>query len=301
MQQTLLQTGTAMLVSDGFQRAPVRVLFDSGSQRSYITKKVAESFALDGPSEVLSVFLLRGETSQTKRMRKVRFSLASVQENISTPVSMGALTIDKICTPPEPVEIWLEDYPDLQNSYPRGPVNVDILIGADFYFSFMSGKCKKGEATHAPTAVESKLGWILGGPIEDLPSKNTQSMLSTVCIDPVTDSLKQFWELESIAIVDKRNAPMSLEEEESVRQFNEGLTFDGKRYEVPLLWKSDALPLKSNYLQVVKRLESVERQVRRNPERAIAYRGRHPSRTDGTSKDLCGKHHLVAEPYEAVT
>ncbi|PFX19171.1 hypothetical protein AWC38_SpisGene16427 [Stylophora pistillata] len=229
MQQTLLQTGTAMLVSDGFQRAPVRVLFDSGSQRSYITKKVAESFALDGPSEVLSVFLLRGETSQTKRMRKVRFSLASVQENISTPVSMGALTIDKICTPPEPVEIWLEDYPDLQNSYPRGPVNVDILIGADFYFSFMSGKCKKGEATHAPTAVESKLGWILGGPIEDLPSKNTQSMLSTVCIDPVTDSLKQFWELESIAIVDKRNAPMSLEEEESVRQFNEGLTFDGQK------------------------------------------------------------------------
>ena len=145
--------------------------------------------------------------------------------------------------------------------------------------------------------------WMdLGGPIEGLPSKNTQSMLSTVCIDPVTDILKQFWELESIGIVDKRNTPMSLEEEESVRQFNEGLKFDGERYEVPLLWKSDALPLKSNYLQVVKRLESVERQVRRNPERAIAYRGRHPSRTDGTSKDLCGsKHHLVVEPYEAVT
>ena len=29
---------------------------------------------------------------------------------------------------------------------------------------------------------------------------------------------------------------MSLEEEESVRQFNEGLQFDGERYEVPLLW-----------------------------------------------------------------
>ncbi|PFX31375.1 hypothetical protein AWC38_SpisGene3829 [Stylophora pistillata] len=174
MQQTLLQTGTAMLVSDGFQRAPVRVLFDSGSQRSYITKKVAESFALDRPSEVLSVSMLGGETSQTKRMKKVRFSLASVQENISMPVSMKALTIDKICTPLEPVEI--------------------------------------------------------------------------------------------------RNAPLSLEEEDSVRQFNEGLEFDGKCYEVPLLWKSDALPFKSNYLQAVKRLESVERQLRRNPERANAYK-----------------------------
>ena len=60
-------------------------------------------------------------------------------------------------------------------------------------------------------------------------------MLSVVRIDPVTDSFKQFRELESIGIVDKRDAHMSLEEEESVRQFNEGLKFDGERYEVPLL------------------------------------------------------------------
>ena len=47
----------------------MRVLFDSGSQRSYITKNVAESLALDGPSEVLSVSMLGGESSQTKRMK----------------------------------------------------------------------------------------------------------------------------------------------------------------------------------------------------------------------------------------
>ena len=55
-----------MLVADGVRKVPVRVLFDSGSQRSYITNKVAESLALDGPSEVLSVSMLGGETSQTK-------------------------------------------------------------------------------------------------------------------------------------------------------------------------------------------------------------------------------------------
>ena len=43
MQQTLLQAGTARLVADDVQRAHVRVLFDSGGQRSYITKNVAES------------------------------------------------------------------------------------------------------------------------------------------------------------------------------------------------------------------------------------------------------------------
>ena len=51
-------------------------------------------------------------------------------------------------------------------------------------------------------------------------------MLSTVRIDPVTTSLKQFWELESIGIVDKEDACMSVEEEDAVKKFEEGLKFD---------------------------------------------------------------------------
>ena len=60
-------------------------------------------------------------------------------------------------------------------------------------------------------------------------------MLSVERIDPVTNSLKQFWELESIGIVDKGDAHMFLEEKESVRQFNKVLKFDGERYEGQLL------------------------------------------------------------------
>ena len=169
MQQALLQTGTTTLVADSDQRVNVRVLFDSGSQRSYINKNVAESLALDGPSEVLSVSMFGGRgSSQTKRMKRVSFSLTSVQGSVSKAVRMEALTIDKICKPLVPVEIGLEKYPHLKgltlaDSYPRGSVIVDILIGADFYFALMSGKCKKGETTIVPTAVESTLGWIVGG------------------------------------------------------------------------------------------------------------------------------------------
>lgn len=116
----------------------------------------------------------------------------------------------------------------LAESYPRGSVNVDILIGADVYFAFMGGKCKERETTYAPTKVESTLRWIIGGPTsEGLPCKNAQSMFSVVRTNPVTDSLKQFWELEFIGIVDKGDANMSLEGKESVRQLNEGLKFDG--------------------------------------------------------------------------
>ena len=93
VQQTLLQTAKATLIGGGDQRVSVRVLLDSGSQRSYITKKVAESLALQGPSEVLSVSMLGGESNQTKRMKRVSFSLTSVQGTDLKP--MEALTIER--------------------------------------------------------------------------------------------------------------------------------------------------------------------------------------------------------------
>ena len=182
IEQTLLQTAKALLVGGGGQKVPVRVLLDSGSQRSYITKNVAESLAFQGPSEVLSVSMLGGESSQTKRMKRVSFSLTSVQGTDSMPVEMEALTIDKICTPLDPVELNLEKYPHLKNLvladvYPRGSVDIDVLIGADFYFSFITGNCMKGKTLNSPTAVESTFGWIVSGPIEGQPSKKSTSML----------------------------------------------------------------------------------------------------------------------------
>jgi hypothetical protein len=70
-----------------------------------ITKKAADSVALQGPSELLSVATLHGESSQTKRMKRVRFSLTSAQGSFSKPVEMEALTIDKICTSPVKLDI----------------------------------------------------------------------------------------------------------------------------------------------------------------------------------------------------
>ena len=54
MKETLLQTALAKLSVNG-QEVTVRVLLDSGSQRSYIRKNIAESIGLQGTSEVLSL------------------------------------------------------------------------------------------------------------------------------------------------------------------------------------------------------------------------------------------------------
>ena len=39
---------------------------------------------------------------------------------------------------------------------------VDILIGADFYWCFVTGEIRRGEK--GPVAIHTTLGWILSGP-----------------------------------------------------------------------------------------------------------------------------------------
>ena len=47
----------------------------------------------------------------------------------------------------------LADYSDCQSDS-----NIHILIGVDFYYSFISGKVRRGES--GPVALESCLGWV---------------------------------------------------------------------------------------------------------------------------------------------
>ena len=56
-----------------------------------------------------------------------------------------------------------------------------------------------------------------------------------------------------------------------VNDFNDGLNFDGKNYEVRLPWRRGHPKLENNYAQAVKRLESIERKLKRDPEKAEAY------------------------------
>ena len=71
-------------------------------------------------------------------------------------------------------------------------------------------------------------------------------MLSTVKED-VSKTLKFFWEIESIGIQSEKSMLMKDDEIDALKQFKEGLSFDGERYEVHIPWKRDYPMLKNNY------------------------------------------------------
>ena len=193
------------------QEIPVKVLLDLGSERTFIRKQIAESVGLSGPTEILSVTTLGGDTSETKRMKRVKFSLQAKNSDSqkTTPIEVEALTINKVCNKLRPVNIDISKYPHLKNikfadSYPRGPTDIEILVGMDFYYSIVDGKCQKRLEPDMPVAVSTNLGWILCGPIQNNVDHQATVMLSTVSVNEVTFSLKNFWELEHMGIEDDK-------------------------------------------------------------------------------------------------
>ena len=63
--KVLLQTAIAIL-EIGSQELPVRIIFDTGSQRSYIRKEIVESLGLSGPVKVLCISTVGGIQQNTK-------------------------------------------------------------------------------------------------------------------------------------------------------------------------------------------------------------------------------------------
>ncbi len=129
-------------------------------------------------------------------------------------ISISALSYPAICSPlPSKIDF---DCPHLEGleladdwANPRG--SIDILIGSDYYWAIVTGEVVRGDDGRGPTAVNSKLGWLLSGPIDGtigLAATHTNLIISsqTECLgessndDGLTGTLKKFWETDAIGI-----------------------------------------------------------------------------------------------------
>ena len=114
-------------------------------------------------------------------------------------------------------KINVEDYSHLRgleladfDSCDASNDNIDILVGADYYWDIVSGEIIQWEK--GPTAVTSKLGWLLSGRSTEsqFDSRTVNNLiLAGECFDnsrvqtegdDLTASLQCFWKTESIAI-----------------------------------------------------------------------------------------------------
>ena len=196
-------------------------------------------------------------------------------------LKIKGLCFPTICSPlPSRVNV---DYPHLDglrlaDDYDHDKGTIDILVGVDHYWDFIEGDCVRGD--QGPTAINSKLGWILSGPLEN--SVNSESVISNLVIsgdcdrtswitqenDRLTDTLKTFWDTEHIGIYEQNQAT-----DDDTRKIDEFISIhhDGERYSVDLPWKEDSGLVPTNYASSYNRLQSLHRKLKKSPELLTEY------------------------------
>ncbi|KAK3745383.1 hypothetical protein QZH41_001421 [Actinostola sp. cb2023] len=143
-------------------------------------------------------------------------------------------------------------------------LDIDILIGNDFYGLLMTGEIIKF-GSGGIVAMSSKLGWLLSGPVtKDKGDQTHNALCQRINVqpaedDPLEDILPKFWEISTIE---------TSEEDSTLKSFEETIEFNQEtgRYVVRLPWKQNKQELPSNFGISKKRLESLRRNLnKRDP------------------------------------
>ena len=161
----LLQTASVRAFS-GNRSCQLRLLFDSGSQRTFISLKAAEKLKCDVISnENISVSTFGTERWNNRLMNIVSLYLVADSGDYT---EIHALVTD-IITAPLKIRVqqnWnefkcLKDLKLADEINDGSVLDIDVIIGNDYYGELVTGEVLKGAG---PIAMNSKFGWLISGP-----------------------------------------------------------------------------------------------------------------------------------------
>ena len=75
--------------------------------------------------------------------------------------------------------------------------NISLLVGTDHYWDIVGDHVVGG---HSPTAVESKLGYLLSGPKQPAPCPPAANVMMVTYSNYTEFDLEHFWSLESVGV-----------------------------------------------------------------------------------------------------
>ena len=201
---TLLKTAIAPVEHRG-RRVRAHILFDEGSQRSFVTDDLAKQLQLiPSKAETISLSVWRHiiicETSRDR--------LHQPSTDDGKPIPLEVIIIRTIAAPVQNhMSIDLQDLPHLQGLKLAHPIlkedlfQIDLLIGADHYLNIVEDQIIRG---CGPTAAKSKIGYLLSGLVSNT---NQSTMVRTSILHVMTANkqdqfqLERFWNLKSVDIL----------------------------------------------------------------------------------------------------
>lgn len=281
-----LATAIAELKEEGRQYRDVRLFFDSGSQRTFITKNLVQQCGLktkQRKSLTLTGFMSNPTTQEfdivkpvIKMGNRLKRITAVVVEQLPKAIVITGVT--------EAVHyltsrgIKLAD-PNIINDT-IGPV--DILVGADHYYDFVSTNSIICEGVRL---LQSPSGYMITGNIpnnfnsavsttsstssEHVTPESVLVMRITDEVDPLLDLESQLelnppvhklWDLDVIGIDAKQPIP---EEQLTYQEYLNSVKYEGGQYWVKLPWKINKPHLPNNYRIAMGQMYSLVRNLKK--------------------------------------
>ncbi|XP_066956301.1 uncharacterized protein [Macrobrachium rosenbergii] len=265
----VLQTAKIKVV--GYQGIiSATVMFDTGSDRSYISKDFVKRVRPKWlTSEYLSFSAFGGGKASKADLCSI-YEVMSLGAN-NHKYSFKVAEINVICPPLCRTKVdpkCLEPFAHLNLADEHGSnrkIQVDMLIGLDLYWKLMLPNkivCHEGLV-----AQETVFGWVLSG--SSIRSKDN----CDVGVQLLTfsnfqeDSLSNFWDLESVGIQAQETRSDAIKPDPILVQFEKLVSYKEGRYEVALPWKSESVKLKllDNKHHALRRLDNLSRKLDRDP------------------------------------
>ena len=235
----LLKTAQAHVTSNANVSIQANILFDEGAQKSFVTQDVVKHLQLRPiRTETLTITTFAAKELSTSTFDVVRLFVTAINGDH---LPIEALVVPQVTAPLKFNATRVQAMPHLAGlklAHPQPatqPFHVHLLIGCDAYWTFIQDTVIRG-GPNEPVAVQSKLGFLLSGPLTQVPSDREKAVMFVN-----TNPIEMFWDLETLGISEHEQGPTDWS------TFKDKITYQDGKYEVQLPWKSNQQELPTNF------------------------------------------------------
>ncbi|XP_062703871.1 uncharacterized protein LOC134286288 [Aedes albopictus] len=251
----------------------VYAFIDEGSSYTLLEDSVAKRLGITGVHEPLTLKWTGNVTRVEPKSQVVQLDISG--KGVSSRHTLAhARTVGRLVLPTQTMK-----YQDLARRFPhlRGLpiedyelVEPKILIGLDNLRLAVPLKLREGGRMD-PIGAKCRLGWSIYGCVPNQKSHSAVVGFHVASVrdwdQEMNDQLRDYFALEEVGVAGKDNIVESLEEKRAKQLLKDTTrrTASGSNFETGLLWRTDDPTFPDSYPLAVRRLESLERRLERDP------------------------------------
>lgn len=275
--EVLLATAMVKLFSTNNEPVYARALLDSCSTTSLVTNDLVQKLKLTPTNSTINISGIHGTATHSNKVvslsihssvnRKVTFDISCcVLNKITNNVPQFILKKSTIRIPKNI---------ELADPHFNIPGQVDILLGADVYYSIVFGSPERINE-NLLFLLNTHLGYIISGPVPissvDFSGNTNKSCFHIQNSNSIDQLIENFWTIEHIS--ESNNKILSPEEKLAEKIFTETIkVLDNGRLQVdlPLKTPKEYTKLGNSLNQAITRFYNLEKRFQKNPHLFSQY------------------------------